>query len=189
MRKQTALFYISQRYIVITPLHGTLYFIQHYMETQKTSSLAKSAVGIVAVALIAVTGLYLSKNKKETPSEAVATTPTQTSGEQVDPKTTAIYHYKNGSYQAVGTYNSPAGGEKVSVSLTINDDTVTAATFTGEATHPASKHWQAEFSKGFTQAVVGKKVDELALTVVNGSSLTPKGFMSALTTIKSEAKI
>ncbi len=36
--------------------------------------------------------------------------------------------------------------------------------------------------------VVGKKIDEVQLTKVAGSSLTPKGFMDALEKVKTEAK-
>jgi hypothetical protein len=46
---------------------------------------------------------------------------------------------------------------------------------------------QGKFKEGFEEAVVGKPLDEIALTVVNGSSLTPKGFMDALTKVKLEA--
>ncbi|HRH93473.1 MAG TPA: hypothetical protein PKV72_02980 [Candidatus Peribacteria bacterium] len=96
--------------------------------------------------------------------------------------------YKDGTYSADGTYRSPAGGESVSVSLTLKDDVVTDATFTGDATNPKSKMMQANFASGFKEVVVGKKLDDVSVTVVNGSSLTGDGFMNALAKIKAEAK-
>lgn len=96
--------------------------------------------------------------------------------------------YKDGSYSATGVYRSPAGGEQVNVSMTLDDDTVTSVSFTGTATHPKSKAMQKAFSEGFIQQVVGKSLDEVNVGVVNGSSLTGIGFMDAVAKIKAEAK-
>lgn len=96
--------------------------------------------------------------------------------------------YQDGTYDATGHYTSPAGAEEVDVSVTLKDDVIVSAVFTGKAQNPTSKIMQGRFGDGFEQEVVGKKIDDVSLTVVNGSSLTPKGFMEALATIKAEAK-
>lgn len=96
--------------------------------------------------------------------------------------------YKNGTYSATGTYVSPAGQEEVEITLTLQGDIVTSAVFVGKATNPGSVKNQALFKAGFEQYVVGKPIDSINLTVVNGSSLTPKGFMDALMKIKAQAK-
>lgn len=167
-------------------------------QNNNTSIITKAALGVVTFALIAGVGIYLSqeKNKKEdTLDEGVTTeetTPTPSQPVQSQSTTTGTVtasDYKDGTYKATGTYTSPAGKENVSVSITLSGDIITAATFSGTAENPASKNWQSEFSKGFTQAVVGKDIDSLSLSVVNGSSLTPKGFMDAVATVKAEAKI
>ncbi len=97
--------------------------------------------------------------------------------------------YKNGSYTQTGTYKSPAGNEEVEISLMIENDIVKGASFKGMATNPGSVNNQGKFAKGFEAEVVGKSIDSIALGVVNGSSLTPKGFMDALGKIKAEAKV
>lgn len=96
--------------------------------------------------------------------------------------------YKDGTYTADGTYRSPAGAESVSVTLTLEDGIVTAAEFTGDATNQKSIAMQKAFSEGYEASVVGKSLDEVSVAVVNGSSLTGKGFMEAVTAIKAEAK-
>lgn len=171
------------------------------MEPQKNNMLKKGAISILAVGLIAGVGFYLSQEKNKSNESLELTTTEKAVEQQTPPQTTEPVKvmlsmsqttgslYKDGAYQASGSYSSPAGKEVVNISLTLKDDTIVAATFKGEATNPASKNWQGEFSKGFTQAVVGEKITDVSLTVVNGSSLTPKGFMSALVTIKAEAKI
>lgn len=169
-------------------------------QNNKASIITKVALGAVTLSLIAGVTLYLSQEKKKeegTAEETVVTeettpTPTQPVTEATPAITTEIAltsDYKDGTYKATGTYTSPAGKEDVSISLTLKGDVVTAATFTGTAENPGSKHWQSEFSKGFTQVVVGKDIDSLSLSIVNGSSLTPKGFMDAVATIKTQAKM
>jgi hypothetical protein len=85
-------------------------------------------------------------------------------------------------------YDSPAGEESVHVSVTLKNDAVTSATFTGNATNVRSKNYQEAFSKGFTEQVVGESIDQVKVGVVNGASLTGGGFMDALAKIKTSAK-
>lgn len=96
--------------------------------------------------------------------------------------------YIDGEYVASGNYISPAGEEEVIVTLTLEDDVIVDAEFDGQAVHPTSRKMQGQFSEGFEAEVEGKSLDEIALTVVNGSSLTPKGFMDAVAKIKAEAE-
>ena len=166
------------------------------MEPQENNILKKGTLGLLAIGIIAGLTLYLSQDKNKSEESREITATEKTSEPQVLSQKTetvatlkSISTYKDGTYQAPGSYSSPAGKENVVVSLTLANDIVTAATFKGEATHPASKNWQGKFAEGFNQEVIGKKIDGLSLTVVNGSSLTPKGFMDALSVIKTEAKI
>lgn len=95
--------------------------------------------------------------------------------------------FKDGSYTAKGTYISPAGPENISVVLTLKGGSITDAVFSGSSTNGKSQQYMDMFASGFKTYVVGKKIDALALTVVNGSSLTPKGFMESVKKIKGEA--
>ena len=96
--------------------------------------------------------------------------------------------YTDGTYTASGEYTSPAGAEQVTVTLTVKDNVVTEVSSTESAENPKSQYFQKQFAEGVASAVVGKPIGSIALTVVNGSSLTPKGFMDALEKIKEEAK-
>ncbi|MFA5946693.1 MAG: hypothetical protein WC813_01575 [Patescibacteria group bacterium] len=97
--------------------------------------------------------------------------------------------YKNGTYTAVGNYNSPAGSEEIKVTITLKEDIITDATVVAMATNPKSVFMQGRFIEGYKTLVIGKKIDEVQLTVVSGSSLTPKGFIEALAEIKAQAKV
>lgn len=96
--------------------------------------------------------------------------------------------YKNGNYSAVGDYMSPGGAEQVGVMVTLKDNVITDVTFEVKAERPISVKMQEAFAADYKQFVVGKKIDEVELTKVSGSSLTPKGFNDALAKIKAEAK-
>lgn len=95
--------------------------------------------------------------------------------------------YKDGTYSATGTYRTPENEEQITVSITLANDTVTAANATIDATNPDSKRYQAMFLAGYKQLVVGKSIDGLNLSQVSGSSLTSAGFNDALTQIKARA--
>lgn len=96
--------------------------------------------------------------------------------------------YKDGTYAVVGEYTSPAGAETIHVSLSIKDGIVTSSTVVGDAQNSISKRMQADFIANYKQFVIGKKISDLSLSKISGSSLTPKGFNDALVKIKTQAK-
>jgi len=96
--------------------------------------------------------------------------------------------YMDGTYSKIGSYQSPAGAETITVNLTVKDDVVTGLNITANATNDVSVKLQKLFIDGANAQVVGKKLSEISdLGVVNGSSLTPKGFNAALAEVKAEA--
>ena len=96
--------------------------------------------------------------------------------------------YKDGTYTAEGSYQTPETVEKITVSITIAGDTVTAVKVTGNPQASETEHYQSQFIGGISAQVVGKKLDEISVSRVSGSSLTSKGFTQALATIRTEAK-
>ena len=96
--------------------------------------------------------------------------------------------YANGTYTAEGAYTSPAGAESITVTLTLADDVVTAVSAEPHGVGPSAL-WQGKCISGLQAAVVGKNINELNLTKVSGSSLTPIGFNAAVKTIKTQAEV
>jgi uncharacterized protein with FMN-binding domain len=153
------------------------------------------AAGVLVIALIAFFALGMNKN-----NTASLTEPTQQETAQITSAPTAAApitgteaasansSYKDGEYHATGHYVSPGGPRDVDVTLTLKDGVITDAAFQGHATDPNSKHFQGEFKANFQPMVVGKNIDDVELTKVAGSSLSPKGFMDAVSQIKNEAK-
>ena len=100
----------------------------------------------------------------------------------------AAQTYTDGTYTAVGSYDSPAGMESIDVTLTLKGDAVSSATVKPMANDGTSRYFQDRFISGYSAYVVGRKVDSIQLDAVSGSSLTPNGFNSALAKIKAQAR-
>jgi len=83
-------------------------------------------------------------------------------------------------------YNNPGGGDDVAFTLSVDSDgIITSATTDVLAVNPTSQMRQQAFAADFPQALVGKKLSELALIDrVGGSSLTTGAFNAALVELK-----
>ena len=95
--------------------------------------------------------------------------------------------YKDGTYTASGSYQTPETVEKIEVTITLADDVVTAVEVKGDPQASETERYQSEFIGGINGEVVGKNIDELSVDRVAGSSLTSGGFNKALDEIKVEA--
>jgi len=119
------------------------------------------------------------------PSTSSATSDTSTdSSPPNDPGVT----YKDGTYTATGSYDSPAGNESIDVSITLKNGAITDSTVQAKATDSEAREYQDDFVSGYKAFVTGKNIDSIRLSRVSGSSLTSGGFNAALTKIKDEAK-
>jgi uncharacterized protein with FMN-binding domain len=120
-------------------------------------------------------------------STAPATANTAATPASTAQPTTAT-SYKDGTYKTTGSYDSPAGQESIGVSLTLKDGIITDSSVKGQATDDTAQSYQADFISGYKQFVTGKKLDNLSVSRVSGSSLTSQGFNNALKSIESQAK-
>lgn len=96
--------------------------------------------------------------------------------------------YKDGTYTATGTYNTPENTEEITVTVTLVNDKVADVNATISATNPDSRRYQTRFLSNYKQLVVGKSIDSLNLSQVSGSSLTSGGFNDAISQIKTQAR-
>lgn len=165
--------------------------------TQNTSRAGATAIilGLVVVLLVAGSAYMFVKLPKkdeiivqETPivatPETVGTAPTPIP----TPVPTSVLVYKDGSYTAMGDYNSAGGAEEIQITLTLKDGVITDAVATPQATLLASINFQTKFTTDFKALVVGKSIDTVTLDKVSGSSLTPKGFNDAVVKIRAQAQ-
>lgn len=155
------------------------------MEDQTTTPKQnnKVIVGTAVFAIIAILAFVLNNaspaenNTQNTNTPQQITTPTPG---LVRETTLVGEEIADGTYEAKGEYTSPAGKETIDVKITIKDGLVETAEMTPNAVNPGSVKFQGIFKDNFKAQVVGKKISEIKLDKVSGSSLTPKGFNDAI---------
>lgn len=96
--------------------------------------------------------------------------------------------YADGTYTETGSYQAPSGTENVEVTVTLTGDVITAVQVVGDATDPQAQKYQGDFSSGVAAVVVGKKINDISVDKVGGSSLTSVGFAKAIEAIKGDAQ-
>lgn len=166
------------------------------MEPDSPKQPNKVLIGIIVVVLLAaITAavVMLSGKKEEAPT---STTPQDTtSKDKTDSApstdtapTVSTGAYKDGSYEAVGTYQTPGGTERLTVKVTLASGVVKTVDLERSPTTREAEEYQGKFVSGYKAEVVGKNIDDVKLTRVAGSSLTSGGFNKALDTIKNDAR-
>jgi uncharacterized protein with FMN-binding domain len=147
-----------------------------------------ATVGIAgALALAGCASATTSGSGGDGSAEDAVATATPAAGSSSDSTSSSGSTYKDGTYTAEGTYQTPESVETISVTVTLKDDVVTAVKVNGEPTRSESRQYQSQFIGGISSAVVGKDIDGLSVSRIAGSSLTSEGFNAAIDEIKSEA--
>ncbi|WP_028463420.1 hypothetical protein [Nocardia sp. 348MFTsu5.1] len=141
-------------------------------------------VGGATAALVACGG-------SDTPTSAPSTA-TQTSEVAVaNAGAIADSPYKDGQYTAVGTYTTP-GGKEEKIGVTVNLANSVITTF--EVDTSLSDGLPQVFQNNVKEALIsdnlvaGKSIDDLVISTMAGSSLSPWGFNDAIDQIKEQAK-
>ena len=158
-------------------------------------------VSILIAALLPVVVLGFFVMKKDAPSAVVTAAPVVTTPSAPTPTTTptpapaadttslVAFGYKDGTYNANVSYQSPGGPNGLGVSVTLVSDIITDVSITEGANDPISQKFQDQFAEGYKVLVVGKSIDDVQLGKISGSSLTPKAFNDALNAIKTQAEV
>ena len=94
--------------------------------------------------------------------------------------------YADGDYSATGWY----GGlpSSIDVAVTITEDVITSVTVTTNATDPTSLDFQTRFADAVPELITGRRLAEVHLDKVAGSSGTPDGLNDAIDKIRSDAR-
>lgn len=148
-------------------------------------------VGLAGMSLIGTAAGCAPSAQAPAAQSTAASTGSATSGAPIastGASTSAASGYKDGTYSADGNYVSPNGTETVGVELTLSGGTVSDVNITQHPSNPNTRKFQGEFAGGIKAQIVGKKLDELNVSKVAGSSLTSGGFNEAVEKIKSEAR-
>ncbi|OGZ06357.1 MAG: hypothetical protein A2845_01000 [Candidatus Lloydbacteria bacterium RIFCSPHIGHO2_01_FULL_49_22] len=149
---------------------------------------------IVIVAVLIAGGAYYTLGKK---SSQIAITPENTTVVATEPQkpvapsagiTVTAPTYNDGVYTADGAYQTPENTETITVTLTLKNGIVVDSSIQQNAREQKSVLYQQVFAAGYKEFVTGKKITDINIGVVSGSSLTGKGFNAAVASIVKQAK-
>ncbi|MBG6218508.1 uncharacterized protein with FMN-binding domain [Arthrobacter sp. CAN_A6] len=101
--------------------------------------------------------------------------------------TASLAQYRDGQYTATGWYGSAPSHHDVT--LTIDDNTITAVDITTPAENDTSLGYQQRFAAALPDVVIGRSIAELNIDRVAGSSGCSEGFMHALSQIRDQAAL
>lgn len=153
-------------------------------QTKKLSPAIAALIVIVLVGIVASVAIVVKNNGGN-----ALTTQNQTTDPVASASSTDTSTYKDGTYQATGTYVTPEGRETIQLTVTIKDGVIQDTSIDNSASNRESEQYQTRFKSNYKTLVVGKKLTEVgSLSRVAGSSLTSNGFNNALDEIKSNAK-
>ena len=93
--------------------------------------------------------------------------------------------YRDGEYTARGWYGGLPSHHDVT--LTVEDDVVSAVEITTPAQDETSLGYQQRFAAALPDAIVGRDLDDIAVDRLAGSSGCSEGFMDALEKIRAQA--
>jgi uncharacterized protein with FMN-binding domain len=150
------------------------------------STVAVIAVAIGAFAFAIFNRKPASQTVADTTSSGTDNAPATTPSTPVASATPS--RYKDGTYTATGSYDSPGGPDQIGVTLTLANGVITSVSVNPMPGDRTSSRYQSKFVSGYQPYVIGKNIDSLHLGVISGSSLTPIGFNDALDKIKAQAK-
>jgi len=157
---------------------------------EASSGTNKALVGlIVVVLLVAAAAAVFIASSTDQQNDASTMRTIRTAADSSSQNSSKNHQYADGSYSARGNYITPGGNESIDVTVTLDDGVVTSATIVQNALSNEAKQFQSRFASGFEDKVLGKKIDDINLSRVAGSSLTPIGFHNALEEIKKDARI
>ena len=160
-------------------------------QTKKLHPAVAALIVVVLVGIVASAAIVITNAKDDDPATTTTTsssTDTASANSSNATTSTDTSTYKDGTYSATGSYISPNGRESIKLTVTIKDGVITDTSVENNGTDRETKQYQSQFSSNYKSLVVGKKVGDVSLSRVAGSSLTSNGFNNALDQIKTDAK-
>lgn len=144
--------------------------------------------GIIIVAIIVIVTISAAYYQNTQSQSASLPTSTSEIADENNIRNNKVSEYESGVYEVTGDYISPGGAEQIGVIITLEDGVVVDASVEVLAEREISVEMQEDFAANYQPLVLGKNIDEINLSKVSGSSLTPIGFNDALEKVKEQAR-
>lgn len=157
--------------------------------TSKNKQIITTLAVLVFLAVIVGGAMAFTGNDETSPTTNTTST-TQTTSESSGSSMTSDHSdmdHADGEYTASADYATPGGVDTITLNVTLADNAVTAVSMSTNPQDGESKEYDDNFQEAYKEFVVGKPIDEIALSRIAGSSLTTGGFMDALDQIATQA--
>lgn len=158
---------------------------------EESNSPNKAIIAIVVVVLLlfaaGATIVLTSKPAAQDTSEVASDLPLGSSSTELTQIPDGAT-FTDGTYSATGSYQTPGGSERIGVKVTLSNGVVSDADLTEMGMTGEAREYQEQFASTYKSQVVGKKISEIKLDRVAGSSLTSSGFNNALNDIAKQAQ-
>ncbi len=148
-------------------------------------------LAVVIIAIIVVAAVAASPKKKSGDMSAAQSVSSTTNGAGDTSASASVSNnanFKDGTYTATGSYESPGGTENITVHVTLKSGVIAATSADSGAQDPNASSYQEVFISRYNSLVVGKNITDVKLSRVSGSSLTSQGFNDAIQQIENKAK-
>ena len=137
-------------------------------------------VSVIAALAVGIAVIFFIGDDDNLPASQQSYAVTNVTGSSTGVSTAA----KTGEFTASVDYRVPAPElNKMSVTLTLENDVVKAVTVNNVANSPASKQYESHFLPAYQAEVIGKKLSDVSLSRVGGASLTSSAFNAAVKAI------
>ncbi|MDB5184818.1 MAG: hypothetical protein JWN38_626 [Candidatus Saccharibacteria bacterium] len=167
------------------------------MDSQQSNGKGKVYVIAGVVVLVIIAAVVALSNKQSSDANSTAGTAnssqvdTTSNPENNAPTSTTdsgTATYKDGTYSADASYRTPQDTESIKVTLTLSSGVVTDSTVVSSFNTPEARQYQTDFANSYKSQVVGKKITDIKLGKISGSSLTPPAFNQAVSKIETAAQ-
>ena len=158
--------------------------------SKKVTIATVSGLSLVILASVAAYFLVFAKNGSDIASNSSQTSVANTDSARSNSSSTAtVTMYKDGTYSNQQTYRVPEGhSNTINVKITLSGDVIKELNIDSSYNNRESEEYIGDFESSIKSKVVGKKINDLDLSVVGGASLTTDAFNEAIKEIESKAK-
>ena len=157
------------------------------LDTYEKHSSRKLIATVLSVLVIAGLVIFTDQVRAKDAPKAAVKTAISHPPVMVDPPVNTS-GFKDGTYSAAGSYYVPNNKETIQVNLTLASGVITDISLQNSMTDRDSAYYQEQFTAGYKQLVIGKKISGLKINTIAGASDTTQSFNEALRQIAEQAQ-
>lgn len=171
---------------ILSSVFLTLFVVNTLNKNNNSTSL--TATSDSSYSIYSSSSYSLSSSSTSTSPQSLSSIASSNQSSSASSSSTAAnYTYQDGTYTNNQTYFVHGSTDKVTVSITIRNDVITAYSVTLTSGDRESPQYVSYFNSQASSSIKNKKASNVSNVYVSGATLTSEAFNSALTAIKQQA--